>query len=43
MSEEYAGGERWATSGTEFIWDAICLEQLSTDRHEFGCGGMTWF
>ena len=28
---------------TEFVWGTICLEQLSTDGHQFECGGVTWF
>ena len=40
---EYVGGEWWATIGTEFLWGTICLEQLSTDGHQFGCSGMIWF
>ena len=40
---EYAGGERWPTVGTEFVWGAICLEQAPTDGHQLGCDGMTWF
>ena len=40
---EYAGGERWPTVGTEFVWNAVCLEQVTKDGHQLGCGGMTWF
>ena len=40
---EYAGGERCPTVSTEFVWSAICLEQVPTDGHQLGCGGMTWF
>ena len=40
---EWAGGERWAAIGTEFLWGTICLEQLSTDGHQFGYSGMTWY
>ena len=38
---ECAGGERWATVGAEFFWGTICLEQLSTNGHKFGCCGVT--
>ena len=40
---EYAGGERWPTICTEFVWRDICLEQVLTDEHQLGFGGMTWF
>ena len=40
---ECARGERWVAVGTEFLWGTICLEQLSTDKHQFGCSSMTWF
>ena len=40
---ECAGGGRWAAVGTEFLWGTICLEQLLTDGHQYGCSGVTWF
>ena len=38
---EYTRGKRWAALCTEFVWGTICLGQLLTDGHQFGCSGST--